>query len=151
MEIKPVSQEEYIFIIYHRRLKFRFRIIGRYSVETKQVFINSVEEVFSEKLKEIKEPEQPKVRIIKRDSLTKNVEAKEVFDYLYKIQPTFRQTLVDKIQVEESKDIKKLFIITKKDGKDYRMVVMKEKDENKLNLIDEGFVTSEKSTATIVT
>ena len=75
----------------------------------------------------MKEPEQPKIKVITKESLTKNVEAKEVFDYLYKVQPTFRQNLVQNIKVEESKDIKKLFVVTKKDNKDYRMVIMKDK------------------------
>ena len=75
----------------------------------------------------MKEPEQPKIKVITKESLTKNVEAKEVFDYLYKVQPTFRQNLVQSIKVEESKDIKKLFVVTKKDNKDYRMVIMKDK------------------------
>ena len=43
LEIEPVSQEEYIFIIYHRRLKFRFKIRGMYSVQTKEVIVKSVE------------------------------------------------------------------------------------------------------------
>lgn len=37
VEITPVSQEEYIFIIYHRRYRYRFRIRGRYDTTTKSV------------------------------------------------------------------------------------------------------------------
>ena len=96
----------------------------------------------------MKEPEQPKIKVITKESLTKNVEAKEVFDYLYKVQPTFRQNLVQNIKVEESKDIKKLFVVTKKDNKDYRMVIMKDK-KNDFQLVDEGFIVAEKATATI--
>ena len=48
----------------------------------------------------MKEPEQPKIKVITKESLTKNVEAREVFDYLYKVQPTFRQNLVQNIKVE---------------------------------------------------
>ena len=103
LEITKISEEKYSFIIYHIILRFRFRIIGWYSVERKEVIIESVEEVFSEKLQEMKEPEQPKIKVITKESLTKNVEAKEVFDYLYKVQPTFRQNLVQNIKVEESK------------------------------------------------
>lgn len=44
-----------------------------------------------------------------------------------------------------------MFVLTKKDDKDYRVVVMKDKQTGELQLIDEGFVTSEKPTATIVT
>ena len=83
--------------------------------------------------------------------MTKNVEAKEVFDYLYNIKPTFRQNLVESVKVEQGENVKKMFIITKKDGKDYRMVVMKEKNSQELQLIDEGYITVEKPTATIVT
>lgn len=151
ISITPVSQEEYIFIIYHIIYKIRFRFRGFYSVKNKKVTIEEAEEVFSTKLQEIKEPEAPQTRVIAKQSLSKSVEAKEVFDYLYKIQPSFRQNLVQNIKVEETDSIKKLFIISKKEGKDYRMVILKDKDSQELELIDEGFIVAHKPTATIVT
>ena len=151
LEITPVSQEKYIFIIYHITLRCRFRIVGWYSSQEKKVVIQEVEKVFSEELKDIKVPEEPEVRIITKESITKNVEAKEVFDYLYKVQPTFRQVNVENIKIEESQGIKKAFVVTKKEGKDYRYVVLKEKQTQEVQLIDEGFVVFEKPTATIVT
>lgn len=59
--------------------------------------------------------------------------------------------MVENIKVEETDGIKKLFIISKKEGKDYRMVVLKDKDSQELELIDEGFIVVQKPTATIVT
>lgn len=59
ISITPVSQEEYIFIIYHIIYKIRFRFRGFYSVKNKKVTIEEAEEVFSTKLQEIKEPEAP--------------------------------------------------------------------------------------------
>lgn len=64
VEATPISQEEYIFIIYHRVYRIRFRIRGRYSVKMNKVSLDQVEEVFSEKLTEMKEPEQPKTKVI---------------------------------------------------------------------------------------
>lgn len=136
VEATPVSQEEYAFVIYHRVYKIRFSIKGKYSIKTKKVTLDQVEEVFSEKLTEMKEPEQTKTKVIVKESLSKSVEAKEVFDYLYKIQPTFRQNLVETIQVEEGTTIKKLFVLTKKDGKDYRLVVLKDQKTQTLQLVD---------------
>ena len=99
LEITPVSQEEYIFIIYHRRLRYRFRIRGWYSAQENKVVIKFIEKVFSKELQDIKVPESPQVRVITKESITKNVEAKEAFDYLYKVQPTFRQTNVENIKI----------------------------------------------------
>lgn len=73
-----------------------------------------------------------------------------MFDYLYKIQPSFRQNLVQNIKIEEGENIKKIFIITQKEGKEYRLVVMKDNQSQQLQLIDEGFPALEKPTATII-
>lgn len=99
VSVTRVSQTEYIFIIYHRRYKYRYRVRGSYDTKTREAKISKIEEVFSEKLQKISEPEQPTIRVIPKESLTKNVEAKEVFDYLYKIQPTFRQNLVESVKI----------------------------------------------------
>lgn len=85
-----------------------------------------MDEIVSNKLKEIIEPEAPVVRIITKEAMVKNVEAKEVFDYLYKVRPSFRQNMVENIKVEEGENIKKMFIISKKEGKEHRMVVLKD-------------------------
>jgi hypothetical protein len=98
----------------------------------------------------MKEPEQPKIKLIPKEALSKSVEAKEVFDYLYKIQPTFRQNLVETLQVEQGDTVKKVFIITKKDGKDYRLVVLKDQKTQTLQLVDEGYVVDKQPTATIL-
>ena len=34
------------------------------------------------------------IKIITKDMLTKSVESKEIFDFIYKLRPTFRQNLV---------------------------------------------------------
>ncbi len=60
-----------------------------------------MDEVVSNKLKEINEPEAPVVRIITKESMTNNVEAKEVFNYLMKVRPSFKQTTVENIKIEE--------------------------------------------------
>ena len=57
LEITPVSQFSYIFIIYHRIYRFRFRINANYNIQTKKVTVEKTEEVFSTKLQDIKEPE----------------------------------------------------------------------------------------------
>ena len=125
MEIQPISQTEYEFIIYNKVKKFRYRVKGAYSTQTKTVKIEKIEEIFSEKLQEIKKPEEPVVRVITKESISKNVETKEVFDYLYKVQPSFRQTQVESVKIEESEDIKKIFVISKKDNKEFRQVLLK--------------------------
>lgn len=151
VDITPVSQEEYIFIIYHRIYRIRFRIKGFYSVKNSKTTVENVEEVFSTKLQDIKEPEPQETKVITKEQLSNSVEAKEIFDYLYKIQPTFRQNLVENVKVEEGDSVKKMFVISKRDGKEYRMVILKDNQSQDLQLIDEGFVSTEKSTATILT
>lgn len=151
VEITPVSQEQYIFIIYHRIYRIRFRIKGFYSVKDSKTTVENVEEVFSTKLQDIKEPEPQETKVITKEQLSNSVEAKEIFDYLYKIQPTFRQNLVENVKVEEGDSVKKMFVISKRDGKEYRMVILKDNQSQDLQLIDEGFVSTEKSTATILT
>lgn len=110
-----------------------------------------MEEVFSTKLQDIKEPEPQETKVITKEQLSNSVEAKEIFDYLYKIQPTFRQNLVENVKIEEGDSVKKMFVLSKKDGKEYRMVILKDNQSQDLQLIDEGFVSTEKSTATILT
>lgn len=110
-----------------------------------------MEEVFSTKLQDIKEPEPQETKVITKEQLSNSVEAKEIFDYLYKIQPTFRQNLVENVKIEEGDSVKKMFVISKRDGKEYRMVILKNNQSQDLQLIDEGFVSTEKSTATILT
>ncbi len=151
VDITPVSQEEYIFIIYHRIYRIRFRIKGFYSVKNSKTTVENVEEVFSTKLQDIKEPEPQETKVITKEQLSNSVEAKEIFDYLYKIQPTFRQNLVENVKVEEGDSVKKMFVISKRDGIEYRMVILKDNQSQDLQLIDEGFVSTEKSTATILT
>lgn len=151
VDITPVSQEEYIFIIYHKIYRIRFRIKGFYSVKNSKTTVENVEEVFSTKLQDIKEPEPQETKVITKEQLSNSVEAKEIFDYLYKIQPTFRQNLVENVKVEEGDSVKKMFVISKRDGKEYRMVILKDNQSQDLQLIDEGFVSTEKSTATILT
>jgi len=58
--------------------------------------------------------------------------------------------LVESIKVEESDNIKKMFIITKKEGKDYRLIVLKDNESGELQLIDEGEIVETKPTATVV-
>lgn len=110
-----------------------------------------MEEVFSTKLQDIKEPEPQETKVITKEQLSNSVEAKEIFDYLYKIQPTFRQNLVENVKIEEGDSVKKMFVLSKRDGKEYRMVILKDNQSQDLQLIDEGFVSTEKSTATILT
>lgn len=58
--------------------------------------------------------------------------------------------MVETIQVEEGKTIKKLFVLTKKDGKNYRLVVLKDQKTQTLQLVDEGFVIDKQPTATVI-
>ena len=136
IDATALSQEEYVFILYHFLLRIRWRIRGHYSTSKQTVTISNMEEVVSSQLQEIKMPEKPAVRVITKESLTKNVETKEVFDYLYQLKPTFRQTTVENVKVEESDSIKKMFIMTKKEQKDYRLVVLKDIKSQELQLID---------------
>lgn len=89
-----------------------------------------MEEVFHPKLQEIKTPEKPDTKVIEKASVASNPEAKEVFDYLYKVRPSFRQTQVDAVKIETGTDIKTITIMQTKDNKEYRMVVMKDQKTN---------------------
>lgn len=82
--------------------------------------------------------------------MASNPEAKEVFDYLYKVRPSFRQTQVDAVKIETGTDIKTITIMQTKDSKEYRMVVMKDQKTNELQLVDESPVVAAKPTTTIM-
>ena len=56
LDINAVSQTEYIFFIYHRTLKLRFKIEGSFSAKIGKATLKKVEEVYSTKLQDIKVP-----------------------------------------------------------------------------------------------
>ena len=43
ISISPISQTRYIFIIYHRRFRYRFRIRASYNTKTRKVNMEKVE------------------------------------------------------------------------------------------------------------
>lgn len=150
LEITQVSKEEYIFTIYVRSLRIRFVIRGSYNLKTRTTNIKKIEEVISTKLQEIKVPEKAEVKIIDKASISSNTEAKEVFDYMYKVRPSFRQTQVETVKIETGSETKKIIMMEKKDGKDYRIVILKDINTNELQLVDETLVISEAPTTTII-
>jgi hypothetical protein len=58
-----------------------------------------MEEVFHPKLQQMKEPEKPEIKVLDKKLVSSNSEAKEAFDYLYKVRPTFRQTQVELVKI----------------------------------------------------
>lgn len=150
LEITQISKEEYVFTIYVRSLRIRFVIRGSYNFKTKTTNIKKIEEVISTKLQEIKVPEKAEIKIIDKASISSNTEAKEVFDYMYKVRPSFRQTQVETVQIETGSETKKIIMMEKKDGKDYRIVLLKDINTNELQLVDETLVISEAPTTTII-
>lgn len=102
IEVTAISKEEYLFVIYIKSLKTRYVTKGSFNPKTKSVNIKKIEEVFHPKLQDIKEPEKPQVKIVTKENIGSSTDAKEVFDYLYKVRPSFRQTQVEAIQVEQT-------------------------------------------------
>jgi len=47
----------------------------------------------------MKEPEKPEIKVLDKKLVSSNSEAKEAFDYLYKVRPTFRQTQVELVKI----------------------------------------------------
>ncbi len=150
LEITQLSKEEYVFTIYVRSLRIRFVIRGSFNSKTKTTNIKKIEEVISTKLQEIRLPENAEVKIIDKASISSNTEAKEVFDYMYKVRPSFRQTQVETVKIETGSETKKIIMMEKKDGKDYRIVLLKDINTNELQLVDETLVVSEAPTTTII-
>jgi len=136
LDINAISQSEYLFIIYHRILKLRYKAQASYNVKTGVVSVKKIEEVYSLKLQELKYPEPMTTKVITKELLTKSVEAKEVFDYLYKLRPSFRQSLVENIKLETGQDVSKILVMTKKENKDYRIVVLKDIKTQELEVVD---------------
>jgi hypothetical protein len=64
LDITPISQSEYVFVIYHRILRLRFRAHASFNVKIGSVTIKKVEEVYSKRLQELKEPEPMTVKVI---------------------------------------------------------------------------------------
>jgi len=58
---------------------------------------------------------------------------------------------VENIKLEIGQDVSKILIITKKDDKDYRIVVLKDIKSNQMQVIDEGYLTQEHASFTSVT
>lgn len=99
VNITAITKEEYLFVIYVKSLRIRYVVRGSYNSKTQSVTIKKIEEVFHPKLQEIKEPEKPITKVIEKSAISSNSEAKEVFDYLYKVRPSFRQTQVEAVKI----------------------------------------------------
>jgi hypothetical protein len=150
VNITALSKEEYVFVIYIKSLKIRYTIRGAYNTKTQTVTIKKMDEVFHPKLQEMKEPEMPQTKILEKGAISSNSEAKEVFDYLYKVRPSFRQTQVDAVKIETGSEIKTVTIMQTKDGKSYRSVILKDQKTNELQLVDESVVVNEVPKTTVI-
>lgn len=100
VNITLINKEEYIFVIYIRTIRLRYVVRAAYNTKTQTVTIKKMEEVFHPKLQQMKEPERPQTKILDKQAVASSSEAKEVFDYLYKVRPSFRQTAVEAVKVE---------------------------------------------------
>lgn len=150
VNITAITKEEYVFVVYIKSLKIRYVIRGAYSVKTKTVTIKKMEEVFHPKLQEMIEPEKPQTKVLEKSAIASNSEVKEVFDYIYKVRPSFRQTQVEAVKIETGSEIKTVTIMQTKDGKDYRTVILKDQKTNELQLVDESVVVHEVPRTTVI-
>ncbi len=53
--------------------------------------------------------------------------------------------------MEIGHDVTKILVVTKKDNKDYRIVVLKDNKNQQMQIIDEGYLIIEHPTTTIIT
>jgi hypothetical protein len=53
--------------------------------------------------------------------------------------------------LEIGHDVTKILVVTKKDNKDYRIVVLKDNKNQQMQIIDEGYLIIEHPTTTIIT
>lgn len=74
-----------------------------------------------------------------------------MFEYLYGVHPSFRQNLVEGIKVENGQDVSKILVISKKDNRDYRTVVLKDIKSQQLQVVDEGYLSEEHPSTTSIT
>lgn len=135
MNITLIAKEEYVFVIYVRTLRIRYVVRAAYSSKTQTVTIKKMEEVFHPKLQQMKEPERPQTKVLDKKAVSSSSEAKEAFDYLYKVRPSFRQTAVEAVKIETGSEIKTLTIMQTKEGKEYRTVIMKDQKNGELQLV----------------
>jgi hypothetical protein len=69
---------------------------------------------------------------------------------MYKVRPSFRQTQVETVKIETGSETKKIIMMEKKDGKEYRIVILKDINTNELQLVDETLVVSEAPATTVI-
>lgn len=55
------------------------------------------------------------------------------------------------MQLESGQEVTKILVVTKKENKDYRIIVLKDNKSQQLQIIDEGYLVPEVPTATIIT
>jgi hypothetical protein len=148
--ITALSKEEYLFVIYVKSIKIRYVVRALYSAKTQTTTIKKMEEVFHPQLQLMKEPEKPQSKVLDKQTASSNSEAKEAFDYLYKVRPSFRQTQVEAVKIDTASEIKTISIMQTRDGKHYRTVILKDQKTGELQLVDESPVTQHPPTTTVI-